>query len=95
MGLIDPLCCSRTRPNTRSRRLCRRDCAGHAGGANTNGAARPAAHLAPTIITDAGEYQTVGDDDRAVLGERISSVLAHPIAGRGVVAIASGITDLA
>ena len=54
-------------------------------------------HLAPhTIITDAGSTkQSVYDDARAVLGERIHQfVLAHPIAGREVNGPQAALADL-
>ena len=54
-------------------------------------------HLAPhTIITDAGRTkQSVYDDARAVLGERIHQfVLAHPIAGREVNGPQAALADL-
>ena len=54
-------------------------------------------HLAPhTIITDAGSTkQSVYDDARAVLGERIHQfVLAHPIAGREVNGPQAALDDL-
>ena len=54
-------------------------------------------HLAPhTLITDAGSTkQSVYDDARAVLGERIHQfVLAHPIAGREVNGPQAALADL-
>ncbi len=54
-------------------------------------------HLAPhTILTDAGSTkQSVYDDARAVLGERIHQfVLAHPIAGREVNGPQAALADL-